>query len=314
MRVIVVGAGISGLVAARRLADVGVDVTVVERADVAGGRLTTVQVGAATADAGAQFFTVRTPAFGAQVDDWLDRGLVGVWCRGFAVEDGHPRYVATGGMQSLAADLASGLDVRYATMAFAVHPRQDGAIGWTLVTDDGRRHAADALVLTTPLPQSWALLADTGVMGEVDLDGRDYDRTIAWIAELDRPPSIPPPGGAQSPADGVAFVADNQAKGVSSAPSITLHADPVWSERHWDDDRTVLTSALRTLAAPWTAATQVCAERVVRWRFATPRRIDPDPCWTAADRRIVLAGDAFAGPRVEGAHNSGLAAAHALTG
>ena len=47
-----------------------------------------------------------------------------------------------------------------------------------------------------------------------------------------------------------------------------------------------------------------------KWRFATPRTISPDPCWTSADGSIIVAGDAFAGPRIEGAHNSGLAAAH----
>jgi len=338
MRVIVVGAGITGLVAARALASAGVDVTVVERAAAPGGRLSTLEVGSALVDAGAQFFTVRTPAFGARVDDWQRRGLVRVWSHGFGVDDGHPRYVATSGMRSLADDLARGIDVRCSTMAFAVRPRTidprtidpgdtssgdtgsgdtgsgESPDGWTLVTDDGRRHDTDALVLTTPLPQSYALLADTGLSLDPRLVGTDYDRTIAWLAELDRPPAIPAPGAVQQPAEDVAIVADGSAKGIGTTPAVALHAAPAWSERHWDDDRAVLAEHLRVLAGPWIADAVVVAERVVRWRFATPRRVDDDPCWVSPDRRIVLAGDAFAGPRVEGAHNSGLAAAHTLVG
>ena len=50
-----------------------------------------------------------------------------------------------------------------------------------------------------------------------------------------------------------------------------------------------------------------------RWRFATPRSIWPDPCWTPDDiGSLAVAGDAFAGPKVEGAALSGIAAAHAL--
>ena len=44
-----------------------------------------------------------------------------------------------------------------------------------------------------------------------------------------------------------------------------------------------------------------------RWRMATPRTTWPERCWSKDG--IVLAGDAFGGPRIEGAVLSGLAAA-----
>ncbi len=58
-RVIVVGAGIGGLVAALLLATRGFDVTVIERAAKPGGKMRKVDAGAAKIDAGPTVFTMR---------------------------------------------------------------------------------------------------------------------------------------------------------------------------------------------------------------------------------------------------------------
>jgi predicted NAD/FAD-dependent oxidoreductase len=315
MRVVVIGAGICGLVAGRRLAESGADVLIVDKGRSPGGRLATRRIGTATIDHGAQFFTVRTPAFQQRVDDWVDRGLVAVWTRGFIADDGHPRYVARSGMTSIAKDLASGLDVRCSTMAFSVRRAAVGSVApWDVVIDDGTMHRADAVIVTTPLPQAFALLADSGITLDESLMRTEYDRTIALLATLDRSPAIATPGGVQSPSPELSFVADNQAKGVSATPAITVHASAPWSEAHWDDDLDVLRRALLDLVQPWLGDAVVTEAQVKKWRFATPRVPWPEPCWIASSGAVVLGGDAFAGPRVEAAHNSGLAAAHALAG
>jgi renalase len=313
MRVVIVGAGLSGLVAARALTEISASVVVVDKGRSPGGRLATRRIGSATLDHGAQFFTARTPAFQRRVDDWVERGLVAVWSHGFTGSDGHPRYAATAGMNSLAKDLAVGLDVRCSTMAFAVRPAESGD-DWNVVIDDGTVHTADAVIVTSPLPQSFALLADAGLELDEALMRTDYDRTIALLATLDREPAIAEPGGIQRPTPDVSFVADNVAKGVSATPAITLHAAAAWSEQHWDDDVEELRRSLVELAAPWTGDARILESQVKKWRFATPRSTWHDPCWVAPGGRVVLAGDAFDGPRVEAAHNSGLAAAHAVSG
>ena len=88
MDVVVIGAGMSGLVAARELVAAGARVRVIDKGRSVGGRLATRRIGDARLDHGAQFFTVRTPAFQQRVDDWLDRGLVRVWTHGFGDGDG----------------------------------------------------------------------------------------------------------------------------------------------------------------------------------------------------------------------------------
>lgn len=312
MRVAIVGAGLSGLVAARRLVD-DHEVVLLDKGRSVGGRLATRRIGDAVLDHGAQFFTVRGDAFRAQVDDWLERGLARVWCHGFDEGDGYPRFVGTAGMNSLAKDLAAGLDARPGQLVFALRPTEDG---WDVVIDDGTVLTADAVVCTCPVAQSWALLAQSEVPVPEDVFRSPYHRTIGLLVTLDRPSAVPEPGGVQfDPGDADApfgFIGDNQAKGISPVPAVTFHATQPWSLEHWDDDTDRLRVALLERAAPWIGDAEVDEAQVKKWRFAGPLEPWPEPCWVDAEHRLVLAGDLFAGPKVEGAFNSGVAAAAAV--
>jgi predicted NAD/FAD-dependent oxidoreductase len=317
MTTVVVGAGLAGLVAARRLADAGQPVTVLDKGRSPGGRLATRRLdtprGVARLDHGAQFFTVRDPRFGALVDRWHAQGWVQQWCRGFGATDGHTRFAGTGGMNTLARRLAEGLDVRCGVLVFAIRPGSDGR-AWRVHLDDGSVVEADSIIVTAPLPQAFSLLVTAEVTLPESLMRTDYDRTLALLMALDGPSAVPPPGGVQQPCADIAFVADNQAKGISDVPALTLHASPAWSLAHWDRDPVEVESALGVLAQPWLGDAAVVTQQVKRWRFATPQTLWPDACWRTDEGGgpLILAGDAFAGPRMEGAAMSGWAAAEAL--
>ncbi|HKH58940.1 MAG TPA: FAD-dependent oxidoreductase, partial [Rubrobacter sp.] len=115
---VVVGAGISGLLAAKKLNEKGWTVTVLDKSRGVGGRMATRRVGEGNFDLGAQFFTVRSERFAGLVEDWLGAGVATEWTRGFADsegrpnEDGYPRYRGAEGMTSIPKYISRGLDVR----------------------------------------------------------------------------------------------------------------------------------------------------------------------------------------------------------
>ena len=100
-------------------------------------------------------------------------------------------------MNALAKHLAAGLDVRCSTLVFAIRPGEASA--WSVGLDDGTGIAADAIVLTCPLPQSFSLLITAGVELPPDLRMTDYDRTLALLAVLDRPPPSPRRAASRTP-------------------------------------------------------------------------------------------------------------------
>lgn len=308
MKTTIVGAGLSGLVAARTLVAEGHDVVLLDKGKGVGGRLATRRIGKAVFDHGAQFFTVRDPAFQALVDEWVEAGAVRVWCHGFgADQDGYPRYVGSTGMTAIAKHLARDLDIRTSSLVFSVLPSDDG--GWTTTLDTSESFDSDVVILTAPIPQSFGFAFTGGVEFPEELRTIDYDRTLGLLAVLDGPPAIPDPGALQNPDDVFSFVGDNHAKGISPVHAVTFHANPQWSADHWDTPHDVAEELLRRAAQQHLGTARITASNFKRWRFATPQRNWPERCWSNDARNMVVAGDAFAGPRIEGAALSGLAAA-----
>ena len=312
MRVVVVGAGIAGLMAAQTLVENGHDVVVVDKGRSPGGRLATRRIDDATLDHGAQFFTVRDPLFKSHVEKWIASGVVTEWCRGFDSatqnNDGFPRYRGVRGMTDIAKHLANGLDVRCNTLAFSI--ARGTTSKWQLKIDDGSVLDADAIIVTCPLPQAYALLVTAGIELPESMLRTEYDRTICLLAVLNQSSAIANPGGLQNPDDTFSFVADNAVKGISSAVALTLHANPQFSLEHWDASPQDVHDLLLTRAKPWIGDATVVTSQVKKWRLATPLTIWPERHW--ANEMIVLAGDAFGGPKIEGAALSGLSAANYL--
>ena len=309
MRVIVVGAGLSGLTAARRIAGRGHEVTVLDKGRSSGGRCATRRIGDATLDHGAQFFTVRSAEFANITENWLSAGVAREWCRGFGANDGHPRYCGTNGMTTITKHLATGLDVRCSSMVFSVERTMRH---WKVNLDDGTAFDADAVVITCPIPQSMSLLANTDLGIPDGIRTIEYDKTIAALVVVSGETSVPAPGGVQDADATFSFVADNQQKGISATRALTLHCNASFSEANWWSNPEETHSTVMLLAADWIGDAKIIEHQPKRWRMATPRTTWHERCWST--NGIVLAGDAFAGPRVEGAVLSGLAAAEQVLG
>jgi renalase len=322
---VVVGAGISGLLAAETLNEQGWTVTVLEKSHGVGGRMATRRVGEGTFDHGAQFFTVRGERFANQVKGWLRAGVATEWTRGFADaegqpnEDGHPRYRGAEGMTSIPNHIAQGLDVRTRERVVRV---DDGEDGWEIECESGLRVAGDALVLGVPVPQALDLTLSGSYMlpdgARRQLEALSYDPCLALMILLDDSTGVPEPGGMQIKSEPLDWIGDNRRKGISEAPAITVHAGPEWSRSHFEDDQTEITESMVASASDHLGtdlAPVIVDPSLTRWRFSWVTNPHHEPCLFASeDPPLVFCGDAFGQPKVEGAALSGLAAADHLLG
>jgi renalase len=320
---VVVGAGISGLVAAHQLSAAGWRVVVMDEGSGVGGRMATRRIGNGTFDHGAQFFTVRSERFKRLVVRWLEAGVVEEWTRGFADaegrynDDGHPRYRGSEGMNTVARHLARGLDVRTSERVVAADVR-DGS--WVVRCGSGKQETAATLLLAAPVPRSLALI-DSGDFALPDktrgkLESISYAPCLALMALLDGPTGVPEPGGMQIKGEPLDWIGDNQRKGISEAPGITVHAGPEWSREHFEADEAEIAASLLSFTGEWLGTDvipKVVETSIARWSHSWVTQPYPEPYLVASeDPPLFFVGDAFAGQKVEGAVLSGLAAADHL--
>ena len=161
---LVVGAGLSGLTAARALSDAGRSPVVVDKGRGLGGRLATRRIQGIRMDHGAQFFTAEDARFLEQVSAWREEGLLQEWSEDFPSErEVEPamrgvKYRGSEGMTSIAKHLGEGLTIERSCRLTRVRWRDEF---WEVETEVGTRLQAYSMILTPPVPQTMVLL-ETG--------------------------------------------------------------------------------------------------------------------------------------------------------
>ncbi|HEY8899009.1 MAG TPA: FAD-dependent oxidoreductase [Chthoniobacterales bacterium] len=307
--VAVIGAGLSGLSCARRLAAAGAKVTIFEKSRSLGGRCATRRWGDHIVDHGAQFFTMRNAEFQREMEALcgdelrpIDAPVVNL--QGREISAGGPRWYHAMGNNRVGKALRGDLSVRMEALITRVERRDEG---WDLGEGNGGGFAA--VVCSAPLPQTLAVLGREPDLAALApcltaffaYAGEWSGRSREVYARVD-------------PVDDLAWSACENHKMGRIAPATTVfvaQASPGFSREFLEADPAEWAERLRKrLEERWELPRAAARDVFMhRWRYA---RYCREEAAVVSDLPpgLFVTGDAFSESRVESAWLAGRATAH----
>ena len=306
-RIVVTGAGLSGLAAAQVLAGAGLDVLVLEKSRGLGGRLATRRLQSGVCfDHGAQYVRARGPEFGKFIEHAVLLGNAAPW-EAEGLSAAPCAVVGMPGMNALVTPLARGITVEHGCHVVKVTAGDDTV---AVRTEDGRSLRCRFAVVTAPAPQAAQIVDSRSLSTQL----QDVVMAPCW-ALLVRVRD----GWASSeqvwtdPCPEIAWIARDNAKPMRRSPGVSwvVHASPQWSRRNLESDPEKIIDLLigkfcRAVGIPPHAITFAMAHR---WRFALVETALGRPFIANGARNIYCGGDWCLGPRAENAFLSGRAIA-----
>jgi predicted NAD/FAD-dependent oxidoreductase len=321
-KIIIVGAGLSGLMAARELQSAGHEIVVVEKSARAGGRMATQKIGDALFDSGAQFFTARSEEFKKELANWMENCVAREWFAGYPspenkkADDAYPRYCGARGMKNIAEFLARDVSIHFQT---AIETLDFQNQIWTAHAASGREYSGDFLILTAPIPQSLALFDSSAkvlpAQARAALESVDYAPCLALLATLKNATGLVAPGALSVDEEPIAWLADNFQKGISPrAGALTIHSTGEFARENFEADENFIAEKLLAVAQGFfDAPLEIENAKVQRWHFSKPQNALEEGAVFVSDLNLCFAGDGLNGAKIEGAFCSGLAAAREIS-
>lgn len=278
MRAAVIGAGLAGAAAARRLRAGGAEPVLFDKGRGPGGRMSTKRadtpLGEVRFDHGAQFVTAQTPSFETFLEDAARDGCAALWTGRLVSIDRYAnleplrekqRWVGAPAMNTLVRAALEGLEPQFGRRARKLKGRP-GA--WTVVFEDGETDGPfERIALTLPPEQLIEFLAlSDGDFPEIITAAHNVEITPCWtvMALLD---AAFDPGfdGAQIYGGGIRWMTRMASRpGRGDKEAIVIQASPDWSAGLLEED-------------PDTVARMLCEEAFVRFNM-------PAPVYSAAHR------------------------------
>ncbi|MBU0678734.1 MAG: FAD-dependent oxidoreductase [Verrucomicrobia bacterium] len=317
---LIVGAGVTGLLAGCRLREKGHAVTILDSERAVGGRMSTIEIDGAHFDHGTQFFVGQEGEFRDLITQWEEAGAATRWGGRFLGEQGHDefrtaaRYCGAGGMSAIAQHLAAELDVRLGQEAVRAEMTPKG---WCVSVATGETYSAQSLLLTAPVPSSLRIIDTGGVElpAEIEkgLEAVTYQPCLVLLALLDGPSGLPEPGGIKLNSSILMWLGDNKIKGVSPGThAVTLQTSGAFSDTHLADDEESVKNLISNAAIPFLQGI-IKKSYLHRWKYGRVTNVfDAHYAWVDGQCPVAFAGDAFGGPCVEGAAISALRVAERL--
>jgi renalase len=296
--VAIVGAGVSGLSAARELRERGFAVTIFEKSADVGGRMATRRSGEMAFDHGVPYFNFNTSEFSGAATIW--RSAVAQW--------GDKTYVGTPNMKAPARALAVGLNVIHGETVLSLARR---AAGWALTLSNGSEVGHfSSVVLATPSPQAAAIIASSHC-ALPDIDVAIYRPCWTLMLALETPLLGELSEPYQRIDDEVleTIVWNSSKPGRSSSPACAVvHATARWSRAHLELDPVDAAQRLLDAFGRFHDATRpLLHARAHRWRFAQVEHAVGRAYLWDPEQGLGACGDWCLGSNVEHAVASGTA-------
>ena len=306
----------AGLACAGALHRVGAAVTLFDKSRRVGGRLATRRADGLLFDHGAQYATVRDPAFIAAIQMMAAAGHAAPWPAA-----GEGRWCGVPGMSALARHMEQEGVGTLHTGRHVAFLHRDGE-GWRvrhrdaadtrpgLVSDAGGELAGpfDRVAVALPAPQAAGLLQPHAFAAEA---GRT-PMAPCWAAMLAFDEAASAPDLLRPEAGPLRWISrDSSRPGRAAAPECWVaHATPEWSRDHLEQPAEAVLASLRAAFAAETGITASPRFAAVhRWRYALAEAPLGTPALWDAAAGLGVCGDWCLGARVEAAFLSGRALA-----
>ena len=328
--VVVIGAGLSGLICARTLQQQGYEVVILDKSRGVGGRCASRRVDNIPLDHGLPYLEVQGSHTENLVKQLEQDNILGLW-QGNIYEldaDGNlkktpviKRYVANSGINAIAKYLAKDLDIRKQHRAKEIKLNKNKS--WELIYHSDNKIASiysKKLVIAIPAPQALELVISIKNQLPLEfitqLQSVTFHPCIAVMAEYDSKylEQLPSWQGVRfNNNSDLAWIAlDSSKRKHPTKPIFVLHSTAQFAQNYLDSSdlisvgKTLLETASSQLL-PWLNSPQNF--QVHRWRYAIPNHYLSVPYISInSPLPLICCGDWCGGNNIEAALNSGLLA------
>jgi hypothetical protein len=331
MVIAIIGAGLSGLVAANRLAQAGHEVTVFEKSRGFGGRHATRYAQRDKTkrfDHGAPYLAATTEPFKQFLLQLEKENILHRWTNKFLYRDedvltemavlsgGQDLFVASEGMNAVGKYLSRTVDVRTEVRVGGITylgPHRGHKKAWMVNTDTQEVFEADAVVVAVPAVQAYGIIQTTQdetsvrrIIREIDTVTYDADLSVMlnygkreipeWKALIMQHPIVS------------LVVNESSKRDFGGELNLVVHTSPAFAATYAQGDREIaLHHILKVLASELGAfASEPTWHEIHYWRYAHARTYLARPFFECdnPDQPLALIGDYFMGSGAEAAYTS----------